>query len=397
MKQKVVIIGQYYNNRLALLRPLGELGYDISVVVLERNANKPIDSYSKYVTNYYLCPEETEENIIRVLMTDCIDEIQKVILIPSDDYSVFIIDKNYDILKNHFLFPSIHKRQGAVIEWMDKERQKALARELGLNVANSNSVKIVNGLYTIPSDITYPCFTKAQTFVLKAKNVLHRCEDRKDLEDKLDSICRKYKDIDVMIEDYKSIDREYAVVGFSDGKEAIIPGVIEIVSMGQGNGAGVAKTGKIVPIDGYEKLIEKFKEYVLRIGFIGIFDIDFYLCKDVFYFGELNLRFGGSGYVIIKKGIDLPVMMAKTFLGEKLDGMKRKITTSSSYANEKTCLYNWYSGYMTTIDFIHIMKSSDFTLIKDKKDPAPEKIFMRYFIRMWVKRIAKRIYKIFQE
>lgn len=391
MKQKVIIVGQYYNNRLALLRPLGEVGYEISIVVLEHYPKRPIDSYSKYVTNCYICPEETEEALIHILMTYCSDERQKVLLIPSDDFSVFVLDKNYNKLEKFFLFPNIHERQGAVVEWMDKEKQKVLAREIGLNVANSRGVKIINGRYSVPLDITYPCFTKIQSFALKAKRILHQCDNEQELKKTLDSICEQHKDIDVMIEDFKFIEREYAVVGFSNGKDVVIPGVIEILLMGRGNGIGVAQTGEIVPVTRYEELIKKFKRYVIEIGFIGIFDIDFYLCNNEFYFGELNLRFGGSGYVVIRKGVNLPVMMTKTLLGEDLDGLQKEINNPSTYANEKVCLQNWYAGYMSTKEFLRIIKSSDFLLINDEKDPVPFKMYKRIFFIMRLKRAVKKI------
>lgn len=94
--QKVVIIGHGYNNRLAILRSIGELGYEISIVVIEQDKQRPIDSYSKYVTNYYQCEAETEETLVQVLLTYCIDNKQKVILIPTNDFSVFVIDRNHD-------------------------------------------------------------------------------------------------------------------------------------------------------------------------------------------------------------------------------------------------------------------------------------------------------------
>lgn len=391
MKQKVVIIGLYFNNRLALLRSLGEAGYEISIIIIGCNKKRPIDSYSKYVTNYYQCQEETEDALIHVLTTYCIDEKQKVLLIPSDDFSVFVLDNNYNKLEKFFLFPNIHEKQGAIIEWMDKEKQKILAQEIGLNVANSKSVKILNGKYSVPLNITYPCFTKVQSFALKAKRILHRCDNEQELRKALDSICEQHKDIDVMIEDFKFIEREYAVVGFSNGSEVIIPGIIEMLSMGIGNGIGVSKTGEIVPVKGYEELIKKFERYVVEIGFVGIFDIDFYLCNNVFYFGELNLRFGGSGYVVIKKGVNLPVMMARTLLGENMDGMQKEINNSSTYANEKVCLQNWYAGYMTTKEYLHILRSSDFLLMKDENDPVPEKMYKRNFIKLRLKRMIKKI------
>lgn len=387
MRQKVVIIGRGYNNRLALLRPLGELGYEISIVMLEHYPKRPIDSYSKYVTNCYICPEETEEALLHVLMTNCIDEEQKVILIPSEDFSVYVIDKNLNKLKKHFLFPNIHERQGAVVEWMDKGKQKALARTMGLNVANSKSVEITNGKYVIPSDILYPCFIKAQTFVLKAKNVLHKCDNEQELITVLDSVSEQHKDLVVMIEEFKEIEHEYAVVGFSNSDEIIIPGVIEIFSIAN----GITMKGKIVSTNGYEELIDKFKKYIREIGFVGIFDIDFYCSGNEFYFCELNLRYGGTGYAYIKKGINFPEMLVRTLRGKTINDIKNIISTDSSCVNEDVCLMSWYYGRMTTKEYIHIMKSSELFIYKDEIDSVPEKMFKRFFMKLRLKRAVKKI------
>lgn len=390
MTHRVVIIGQFFNNRLAILRPLGELGYDISVIALEGNKRMTIDSYSRYVSNYYLCAKDSADELLDILLTKCIDGNQKVILIPIDDFSVYVLDGNYAKLEQYFMLPNIHGRQGAVVEWMDKDKQKGLAREIGLQVADSKSLSIVNGTYNIPSDILYPCFVKPQSFTLKAKKVLHRCDNETDLKKTLDSICCQFANIVVMIEDYKRIEREYAAVGISNDKEVIIPGVIEIMSMGRGQGAGVAKTGRIVPIAGYEPLVEKIKLLVQKIGFIGVFDIDFYLCDNKLYFGELNLRYGGSGFVIFKMGVNLPEMLVRSLLGEPIDKMQKYIVRSSTYTNEKVCLGDWYGCHMTTAEYFNAIKSSDFQLISDKDDPDPERAFKRCFAKMYIRRIFKK-------
>ena len=390
MKQKVVIIGKGYNNRLALLRSLGESGYEISIIVLERTI-KPIDSYSKYVTNCYWCPKQTEEDLISVLMTKCVDEKQKVILIPSEDFSVYVLDKNFNKLAKYFIFPNINRTQGSVVNWMDKEKQKILARTFVLNVAESNSIRIINGKFDIPSTIKYPCFTKPQSFVLDSKDSLHRCDSEKELKKVLSSICKIHKNIVVMIEDYKQIEREYAVVGFSNNNEVIIPGVIEILSISM----GVANTGRIVPIDDYEEIINKIKLLILEIGFVGIFDVDFYLSGGKYFFGEINFRYGGSGFAFCKRGINYPLMLVKTLLGETLENTKKEINTSSTFANEQRCLVDWYCSNSTTKEFWQIINDSDIINIIDDNDPVPYRLFKKRIEKLKIRRVVRKIVMYF--
>ena len=124
---------------------------------------------------------------------------------------------------------------------------------------------------------------------------------------------------------------------------------------------------------------------IQKIGFIGIFDIDFYLSDNLLYFGELNLRFGGSGFSFIYKGINLPEMYARTLLGKSIDNLQKEITNTASYSNERICLDNWIDGQLTTRKFFSILKSSDISAVKCKHDRIPEFVF-------WIKTIKKYLF-----
>ena len=124
MKQKVVIIGHGYTSRLSLIRSLGPLGYDVTVVVmvfhdylgrlLRFDGGKPIDCHSKYVNRVLYCYAKGEDALIKLLLDRCSDSRQKVIVIPDSDFSAFVIDRNQERLKNNFIFPHINYTPGAV-------------------------------------------------------------------------------------------------------------------------------------------------------------------------------------------------------------------------------------------------------------------------------------------
>jgi hypothetical protein len=180
----------------------------------------------------------------------------------------------------------------------------------------------------------------------------------------------------------KIIEKEYAVVGFSDGNEVVIPGVIEIAAMAKGSDKGVALQGKVVPRSSYENLLKKFEAFVRKIGFVGLFDIDFYRSEGLYFFGELNLRIGGSGFAIIKSGINLPEMLVRNLMGKSLEGMKKEITTQSTYTNERICIENWYAGFLTHREFFSIFRCRGISALSCKQDRHPEFIF-------WMKAIKK--------
>lgn len=383
MVQKVVIIGYGFSSRLCISRTLGQLGYEVSLIVIEKINSKPIDCYSKYVKHFYYTQSyDDEQKIIQILLEKCKDDKQKVILIPINDLSASVLDKNLNLLEPYFLFPHIRHQQGAITEWMNKEKQKQLAQQVGLNVVRSIDVEINNQIYEMPKNVNYPCFTKTREYTPGYKYTLRRCDNEEQLHLFLDDLSQRHEHLTLMIEDFKNIEKEYAVVGFSDGNEVIIPGVLEIAAMAKGIDNGVALQGKVVPRTMYESLLLKFEEFIRKIGFVGMFDIDFYRSDGIFYFGELNLRIGGSGFAVINSGVNLPEMLVRTLQGKSIDNMKKVIDYSSTYTNERICMETWYDGFLTNQEFFSILKSRGISAVKNKHDRFPELIF-------WLKSIKK--------
>lgn len=399
MKQKVVIIGHGYTSRLGMIRALGMAGYEVIVVVMtgyKRDGKtldtaKPLDCYSKYVSRYLFNLSTDKEALIDLLLKECTDPNQKVVVIPDSDVSAAAVDMHQDRLKPYFLFPHINHEQGAVVDWMNKLRQKALAAECGLKVAKSWTIQVVEGSYTIPESLAYPCFPKPLATIIGGKGGLKRCDNESELRSVVGALAQKKPTIDIMVEEFRNIQTEYAVLGFSDGSNVVIPGIIEILSMANGGHFGVAKQGKIMPVEGYEELVDKFKTFVSRIGFVGIFDIDFYKSEGELFFGELNLRYGGSGYAVTASGVNLPDMLARTLSGQSIDELPEQITKSSVYCNERMCIDDWKEGYISTARFISYLRSKKISFVLDKDDKRPYNRFLLTILNptMNCKRIAK--------
>ena len=397
MLQKVVVIGHGFTSRLGIIRSVAQVGCEVIVIVMTGRKrfrkslkdDKPIDCYSKYVSQIYYCYGRDGEGLVQLLLDKCAVDNQKVIIIPDSDFSAAVIDQNQDRLKAHFLFPNINHRPSAILDWMNKENQKSLAQEVGLNVANSKVVDVAHGVYVFPHDIQYPCFCKSLATIVGGKQLLGKCNNKKELEAVLNRASRLSQNIRVLIEDYKEIEEEYAVLGFSDGENVLIPAIIKFLQPSKSH-VGIALQGKVIPISGFEQMIDLFQEFIRRIGFFGIFDIDFYQSGGKFYFGELNLRFGGSGYAVTRMGVNLPGMFVKTLLGENIDEMNHEVRSSALFVNERMCLDDWYRGYISTKEFHRVLETADIRFVSDKEDPAPQDAFDREFK---VKRIRKPFMK----
>ena len=402
MKQRVVVIGHGFTSRLSVIRSVAAIGCDVTVIVMTGyrrdgktlDTKKPIDCYSKYVSQIYYCKRNDGEGLIRLLLDKCVDANQKTILIPDTDHTAVTIDLNQEKLKDYFLFPHINHQPGAVEHWMDKVNQKELARQLGLNVASSTVIDIENGKYEIPDSIKYPCYSKPLSTFVAGKGGMRRCDNAKELASALDFVIeRRTPNAKILVEDYKEIETEYATLGFSDGKNVIIPGVLQILAVSKQN-RGIARQGKVMPVDSFESVIEKFKKLVAAIGFVGIFDIDFYKCNGVLYFCELNLRFGGSGYAFTKMGVNLPAMLVRHLCGESIEDMNQLITGTATYTNERMLMDDCGQGCLSVKEYIACQKS-DIRFVKNDDDPEPEKMYQKAIRVIKIKWYAKRIAKLF--
>ena len=399
MRQKVIIIGVTYATRLTLARAIHRAGYEVTLIYFSQYApdefdpNPPYDTYSNCVEHCYHS-RKTESDLIPLLLEKCTDPNGKTVIIPACDYSISIIDANQDKLRDSFLFPNINHQQGEMISWMGKTRQKALARQLGLNVAEANEVYVKNGLFTLPGTIKYPCFPKPSMSYKGGKAGLVRCDNEDELNAAIRMIIEKGGDnISVLVEDYIDIDNEYAIVGLSDGEHVLIPALLQLLVVSKAYN-GIALNGKVMPIDGFEDLIEQFKEYVRQTGFVGLFDIDFYESKGTFYFGEMNLRFGGSGHAVTSMGVNLPDIFVKFMVNGYSPSLFNvdSIHGSAFYLNDKLCLDDLLRNAITYREICRLARKSDVRFMPDSDDPKPyrkyKKVMNRYMFRQSVKHLV---------
>ncbi len=387
---KVIVIGRNYTSRLGMIRAVGCAGYE--VVVIRTNGvkkRKDIDAYSKYVKTYLFAKEPNKDLLIQTILSLKDPVNGKVILLPVDDYAASVIDTHIDTLKEDFLFPNIQMQQGAVVSLMDKSVQKKIALEIGLKVAKGWTVEIINGGYNLPPDIIYPCFPKPQISFQGDKKCMKKCSNEEELKCILDEIA-KVRDCSMLIEQYVKIEKEFALLGVSDGKTVFIPGMIEMLQDGQGAHKGVTLKGKIIPVNDYVQFITKLETYIEIIKFTGLFDIDAYVCKDGFFFNELNMRFGASGYAITHSGVNLPERFINILLN-KPSIKKENMSLLAVFVNEKVANDDYISGFINRKEYNSFINSSNFTFIKSKADLMPYFMFTIGTLKIALLRYINRI------
>ena len=399
MKRKVVVIGHGYTSRLGVIRALGRMGnYMVDVAVttdsqqLDRQRPLPIDAYSRYVDEFFYAPA-TAKGLTDFLLEKCRAEEGKAVLLPESDFAASVIDEAYEKLSPYFYMPNVDRKQGKVQYWMDKTVQKSRAKEIGLNVANSSIIEVRDGNFTIPKEINYPCFAKPISTLQGGKKGVGKCATPQELEERLKLISKYQPSLDVMVEDYIPVDKEYALVGFSDGNNVIIPGVIYITHIGKGNHFGVAVAGKVLPPDAFHSLIDLFKKLIRSIRFVGMFDIDFLESNNQFYFDEINMRIGGSGSAIIACSDNLPQKYVDFVTTGKYDSKIHYVESALTFVNERMCIDEWYAGAISNGTYRELNRTANISFVKDEKDRNPYKRFQTLYRITAVKRFIKRAIK----
>ena len=390
MKQKVIVIGRNYTSRLGMIRALGMAGYDVAVIKTNRYpVSEDIDAYSKYVKEYHYAKEPNRNELVSVILS-LKSEKGETVLIPVDDFAASTIDENIDLLKADFLFPNIGMEQGAVNRLMDKNYQKQLARQAGLNVAEGWVVNIENHQYTLPGDIKYPVFPKPQISFKGNKRCMRKCNNERELRNVLDNVA-KNKDCPMLLEQYCEITKEYALLGFSDGKEVVIPAMLQMLVSGSGGHHGVTLKGKIFNPDD-NAFVNQLKQFMQSLHFSGLFDIDAYESNGKLYFNELNLRFGASGYAITNSGINLPNCLIKHLTGEKLTTEINKVN-EAVFVNEKVAYDDFYNGFISLSQYNKYIEEGNFEFIISDDDPKPYEMFrsQNFSLKKRLKRDIKYI------
>lgn len=385
---RVLVSGRNYCSNLTMARALGEAGYEVEILRIyqkeprHRNPVKRMqpDARSKYVKAFHVCVSNRMTSEIVQALLDLADENRKMLLIPVDDLVTSIADEFYDVLSEHYIIPNIGDTAGAISSFMSKDVQKDAAIAAGLPVLGSCVIKTEGGEFDIPETVKYPCFVKPNISKNSSKSQMCKCESREELEMALKERSQK-KDIEMLVEDFADIRKEYSILGISTKKGAIGPALFVAVEGGQKEHRGVALIGKTLPVSEMQELVDKCVKFVGELDFDGLFDIDLIETADgKLYFVELNLRFGASGYAFVKSGINLPGMFADYMLQNiPVDMNAANHETGKTFVSERVLIDEYMNNRITNRQLKKFFKQVDIHFIQDDDDPAGYECFRKFY------------------
>lgn len=151
-ERKYIVLGGEHYNPLGLVRSLGIA--KIKPIAIIKKASYGLTSKSKYISKLHLV--NSNEEGLNLLIKEYGNEEEKPFVLTSDDQMTSLLDKNYNLLKDKFIFYNAGE-EGRITKYMKKDEIMSLAVECGLNVAKSWKLKDK----TIPKDMVYPALTKA--------------------------------------------------------------------------------------------------------------------------------------------------------------------------------------------------------------------------------------------
>lgn len=384
LKQTAVVIGRADAIKLGLIRSLGEYGCNVISIHLVTSSKvrvKPIDYYSKYVSQYYF---STAEDLIRLLVEKCLGSSCKPILFPLDDKSVYLIDEAYNKLRDLFLIANAGHREKGVISLMDKFKQKELARKAGLKVAKGWVIPYKDGNFEIPADIEFPCFVKVNLSYVVAKKLQKRCDNKEELLELLNEAKIKCP-YPFIAEEYISAENEVGFIGVTANNECIIPAKVVKTSVGKGTANGVTMCSKITPLSPDCDLVKSLKTFLLSMDYTGISNLDFIEYNGNLYFLEANFRYAAFGFAYQNAGVNLPALCVSMMTGTSSDNLSTVMDRDVSYFNEKIAITGVIEKNMSWKRYFELSKSSDCPLIASSDDPSPYRHFMLNSLLRYIK------------
>ena len=387
-KPRVMVAGRNYCSNLTMARSLGEAGYEVEILRIfqvrprRRNPMKRMlkpDAYSKYIKGYYVCVSRRRSRRIVNRLKVLADPDHRMLLIPADDLVAYIADDYLDELSEYYIIQNINNEPGELNRLMAKGRQKELAAAAGLNVLNSCVIRTRGGEFTIPESVTYPCFIKPNISKSSSKKRMRKCDSEVELRGYLTEFSEK-KDIEMIVEDYVEIAKEYSLLGVSTRQGTIGPGFFVAEEGGKDEHRGVAVTGRILPCSDFQPLVDDLIKFVNSLGYEGLYDVD--LIESVngkMYFVEINMRFGASGYAVTKCGVNLPGMYADYMLTGKPLDMGCKVTPGKTFVSEKVLIEEYTMGRLSWSDLKRAMKESDVHFVKNDDDRKAYRHFRKFY------------------
>ena len=374
MQNKILIIGGNHQNPLGVIEALGQKGLRPYVIINCSNRSSFVLK-SKYIQKGWICT--TDDETVNCILKNFCNTSDKTVVITCNDNMASLLSDHYDKFKDFLIIPGIN-RQGAVSEWMDKEKMSEAAESIGLSIPKSWLVSKNN----MPSDIEFPCVTKSLTSVKNGKSEFTICNNQKELND---FVATQAHSGTIQVQQFidKEFEFQYLGCSLNGGEEIIIPGRTHIDVTTHFNNLTFLRYQKDKVVADSETL-SKTEDFIRMTGYSGLFSVEFMHGKDgKDYFLEMNFRNDGNGIVVTASGTNLPyIWYLYNTGGDYVSEIKKSVVKETYSVPEDSYFISMLQGDMTYREWRRNMKKANCYLSYFKGDTKP------FWALMWLQKRA---------
>lgn len=241
----------------------------------------------------------------------------------------------------------------------------------------------VSNICHLPTDITYPCLTKPNNSLGGDKEDIHICRSLEELKG-----CLR-EGVDYLIQEYIEKDYELDINAFAynHGEDVFIPATVRKIRdyTYRQSDYIVLEDLKLHPqID-----VDAIKRFVAKIGYEGLFSIEFLCKKDKAYFLEINMRNDGCGYLYTKAGANYPSLWLKYVRGLLSDhDIENSKCKSPVYLMQHADFSNVIHHQITFNQWIKDLFRTRAFFVLSLKDPTP----FLYVLWMTIKLVLRKLH-----
>ena len=314
-KNKVILFGGNNHNGLGLVRSFGRHGIRAYGILIGDEAKESYVACSKYWKKVWKV--DTEEQALDIIMKNFSHEEEKPLLIPWSETAAEYVDLNLDRLLPYFIVPSMNKKQGALVELMDKEKQIDFTAKLGLKMLPQQLVMLDEiDKYTID----FPTFLKPLNSFEGSKDDMCICNNQQELMDAVEKL--KAKGLTRMLaQEYLGERKEYTVTGGISDKRYSFSVARHIRqwpnNYGNGSYSETVTDKKVLRFSA--DMLKKIQQ----AGYRGTIDCGlFENSKGELFVNEINWRSSGRNFVSKNTGVESAYMYYCDMTGQPFDGKR---------------------------------------------------------------------------
>lgn len=311
MNNKAVVLGTNYYVGLSIVRSLGKEG--VKVVAVDYSEEMRYGAKSKYLSEKWLAPHYNKdpEGLLQFLIDFSKKQDSKPVLYPGADPYVEFIDKYFDELKEHYLFPM--DKKGFWTEVMDKNRMSLLANKFNVKVPEIIDSKDENLIERVNNELKYPCIIKpsdSASFVRRYRKKVMIINNEEELKKNID-MCHR-DNVEVFVQRIIPGPEEncycYDAYLNQDSKVTHWISAHKVRQWPVNFGASTYAKQKYLP-----ELHEIGKPFLEGIGYKGFAEIEWKRDENTqeIYLIEVNVRTINFNEMLAKCGLNFPYIAYK--------------------------------------------------------------------------------------